>query len=178
MKSWIALAFVAVVVAIGGYFAWNMFDSSGGKAPTNNTPYVVPALTKSYSNATHNFSLMTPGDFEAQELPADENGAETVTLQNALGDGVQITITAFDEDIMDLTLERVQADVPDLKLTDVQRVDIGESRHGLAFKSDNAAFGGASREVWFVFRGTLYQISTYERLDPLLQAIFQTWKFL
>jgi hypothetical protein len=27
------------------------------------------------------------------------------------------------------------------------------------------------------FPGNLYQISTYARLDPLLQAMFGTWKF-
>jgi hypothetical protein len=120
---------------------------------------------------------MMPGDFTAQELPADENGAQTVALQNASGDGVQITITPFDEDLAVLSKERIAQDVPDLKISDEQSVEIGANHTGLAFKSDNAAFGGASREVWFVFRGNLYQISTYERLDPLLKAIFATWQF-
>jgi hypothetical protein len=58
-----------------------------------------------------------------------------------------------------------------------QLVEVGPNYVGLAFKSDNQAFDGASREVWFVFRGNLYQISTYAWLDPLLQAIFKTWQF-
>lgn len=37
--------------------------------------------------------------------------------------------------------------------------------------------GGASHEVWFVFRENLYQISTCARLDNLLQEMFSTWSF-
>jgi len=64
-----------------------------------------------------------------------------------------------------------------MQVTGVQPVEIGDDYTGVAFRSDNPAFGGASREVWFVFHGNLYQISTYEHLDSLLQTMFSTWKF-
>ena len=72
----------------------------------------------------------------------------------------------------------IEKDIPDLLITDAQTVEIGDNYKGLAFKSDNSAFGGASREVWFVFRNNLYQISTYEKFDELLKKVFSTWVFL
>jgi hypothetical protein len=77
-----------------------------------------------------------------------------------------------------MTAERIRADIPDMVIVDTETVEIGTDRMGLAFKSDNEAFDSASREVWFVFGGYLYQISTYERLDPVLKELFATWQFI
>jgi hypothetical protein len=173
-KGWLTLVLVAALVG-GGAWYWHAKGGAPTQAPE--APYTLPELTKPYSNSDYRFSFMLPTDFTAQEMPQDENGARTFLFQNDRGEGIQIVITPFDEDIATLTKERIQQDIPDLKITDEQPVEIGQNHTGLAFKSDNEAFGGASREVWFVFRGNLYQISTYERLDSLLQAIFGTWQF-
>src|SRR3990167_4703188 len=66
---------------------------------------------------------------------------------------------------------------PDMVIKDAQEVSIGDKRKGLAFGSDNAAFDGDSREVWFVFGGKLYQISAYMKHDDLLKGVFETWQF-
>jgi hypothetical protein len=50
-------------------------------------------------------------------------------------------------------------------------------KSGLAFVSDNEAFGGRSREVWFVYDGYLYQISTYLGMDQLVQNVLASWTF-
>lgn len=140
-------------------------------------------LEKEYKNNTFRFSVSMPEDFNVQELPPDlpaqagEKGAHTIVLQNAKGDGIQILVTPYSDDTKVLTAADVRASIPDMKVTDEQVVEIGSDYQGVAFKSDNDAFGGASREVWFYFRGNLYQISTYERLDPLLKQMFATWKF-
>ena len=133
-------------------------------------------------NQIHGFLFTTPDGYTVREA---EN---TILIENEEGKGVQILITPLDEDIPILTEERIRSDIPDMQITDVQTVEIGENRSGIAFKSDNEAFGcdvsepcpegsGASREVWFVFNGMFYQISTYERLDALLKSIFATWEF-
>lgn len=177
MRGFLAGIMILALLGGGVWYFLHPGSPSGGMEQ-NTTPYVPPPLTKAYSNETFSFSLMVPADFAAQELPADENGSQTLLFQNASGEGIQISILPFDEDLQVLTKERIQQDVPDLQITHEQPVEIGQSHTGLAFKSNNDAFGGASREVWFVFKGNLYQISTYERLDPLLKAIFTTWKFL
>jgi hypothetical protein len=181
MKKLLILFVLAAAVVAG---SWYFFHRGGIPASeASSMPvYEVPALTKDYSNEAYKFSLKMPADFEATDIPGDSNDApDTILLQDTASNGIQIVISPFDEDTgsgYTLTQERIQADVPDLTMTDVQVLEVGNSYKGLAFKSDNEAFGGASREVWFVFHGNLYQISTYERLDDLLKGIFQTWQFL
>mgnify|MGYP001582339838 FL=1 len=151
----------------------------------SDTVYVSLPLTKNYKNDTYHFSLSMPEDFSVQELPADDTGGKAIVLQNSKGDGVQILVTPYSDDTRDLTADDVRASIPDMEVRDEQPVEIGSDYTGVAFMSDNDAFGGASREVWFVYpecnRGVckpqLYQISTYAHLDSLLQAMFGTWKF-
>ncbi len=176
MKKVIAILAAAITVAVIGYIIWRPASQNSSALPP--VDYSTVLLTKPYQNDQFNFSLSMPGNFEARQLEADENGATTILVESTdRADGVQIIVSPFDEEITALTKERIEQDVPDLVITDPQILEIGDNSTGLAFKSDNEAFDGASREVWFVFRGHLYQISTYDRLDPLLKKIFSTWKF-
>jgi hypothetical protein len=184
----IVLAVLAIAVACGAiaYFVYQPHRQAS--APSVQTAaaaqalpqidYSTVAMTKSYSNDAYKFSLSMPENFTASETPPDDSGATIILLENPdRTDGVQITVSPFTEDLHTLTQDRIHQEVPDMKITEPQPVQIGANYTRLAFKSDNQAFYGASREVWFVFRGNLYQISTYDRLDPLLKAIFSTWKF-
>jgi len=100
---------------------------------------------------------------------------------------VQIVISPYGPDT-DITEAMIHSDIPELKISDAQELLIGEGRKGLAFMSDNPAFcaspepcvkegNGKSREVWFVFGGNLYQISTYAEQDEFLKRLFGTWQF-
>lgn len=177
-RFWVGIG-VLLAVLVAGYFGWQAYHPAvvpsivGGE---NASPLNVP-LSKSYTNAAHNFSLNMPEGYSARELPADDSGVSTVVIENSSSDGVQIRMQPFSGDVRVLTADMVKADIPGIKMDDVQTVTIGADYQGIAFKSDNDAFNGDSREVWFVFRGTLYQISTYARLDPLLKGIFSTWRF-
>jgi hypothetical protein len=35
----------------------------------------------------------------------------------------------------------------------------------------------ASREIWFIHDGFLYEVTTYKELDSWLATIMQTWQF-
>jgi hypothetical protein len=146
----------------------------GEPASPSQEPYVVPPLSQGYMNEKHRFSVTMPEGFTARESSAD--GIDTIVFENGKAEGIQIVISPYD-DVPQLTKAMILADIPDMAVTDEQPVEIGSNHTGIAFKSDNPAFDGASREVWFVFRGELYQISTYERFDPLLIAMFGTWQF-
>jgi len=163
---------IICVIAFAGSVAWFLKDS---EKTIENPAYIVGALSKEYTSDVYHFSLKTPEEFAIKEAKQEEG--TMITIEDLHSNGVQVLISPFDEDVKVLTEERIKQDVPDLKISDTQPIDIGDEYKGLAFKSDNEAFDGASREVWFVFRGNLYQISTYERLDPLLKSIFATWKF-
>jgi hypothetical protein len=135
------------------------------------------ALTQTYRNATYHFSLLVPIGFKATELPMLDPGASTtVFIQNENGDGIQIRISSWDEPAGDLTQESITSDTG-LSVIDPQPVLI-PGAVGINFKSDNPAFDGDSREVWFVYKSNIYQISTYARDDGLLQSELKTWTFL
>lgn len=174
-----ALAVVAVGVGVW-YFAFSGGHALGSVAPSElsaGVPYTGAPLTKSYAHKEFRFSLAMPEGFSAGELPIDGAGGKAVVLQNPQGEGIQIYIVPAEADTKVLTAEDIRREIPDMKVEAEEPVTIGPEYTGVAFLSDNEAFGGASREVWFYFRGNLYQISTYQRLDTLLKAIFATWKF-
>lgn len=144
-----------------------------------------PALPQSYTNSTYNFTLKMPAGYSAQEINTDSG--ETIVLHNVqpvsgqgTGDGIQITVSPFDEDPGNgytLTKERILQDLPDIQMSDERPIQVGQGYTGLAFKTDDESFGTGSSAIWFVYKGNLYQIDTYGRLDPLLQAVFSTWQF-
>lgn len=152
-------------------------SANAGAAASPEISYTVPPLGDIYKNDEFRFSLSLPEGFTAREFAEEGATGKTVILEDVKGNGIQILVTPFPSAPQDLTADMVKQDIPDLEVTDVQAVEVGANSRGIAFKSDNSAFGGASREVWFVFRGNLYQISTYARLDTFLQAMFGTWKF-
>lgn len=171
--------YVLVAVLLAAVFAIWAFLVSGKSvqpAEIRGGEYTGAPLQTNYENKTYSFSLRTPKGFSVQELPTDETGADTVILQNEKGEGIQIRISPF-EDIRALTADMVRENIPDMQISETETVAIGPEYTGVAFISDNEAFGGSSREVWFVYQGNLYQISTYARLDTLLKAMFATWKF-
>jgi hypothetical protein len=148
-----------------------------GTSAAVESDYVVPPVVGDYTNDEFRFSLKMPDGFRSSELPPDDSGAKTILLQDAQGNGIQIYITPDIGDMRTLTASDIRASIPDMQVENEQIVEIGDDYKGIAFMSDNEAFSGASREVWFYFRGNLYQISTYARLDNLLQAMFVTWRF-
>ena len=178
----------ALVVAGLGVGMWflvregNGVPGFGGVRPTGlsapEIPYTGEPLSADYRNTTFGFSLKLPEGFAVSELPADEQGGTAIVLQDAKGEGIQIYIVPADGGQSVLTAEDIRAALPDLMVESPETVEIGTKHKGVAFRSDNDAFGGDSREVWFYFRGDLYQISTYARLDGLLKAMFSTWTFL
>ena len=179
MRKALWLALVLVVLVAAGYSY--MRFAAGRPAPAAaGEASSTPSGTQTYTNSVYGFSLMMPADYTATETQDPDTNADVIVLQNNAGDGIQIMVTPFDEDTgtgYTLTADRIHKDQPDLVITDAQPVVVGPNYTGLAFLSNNDAFGGQSRAVWFVYKGNLYQINTYARLDPVLQAIFATWKF-
>ena len=135
----------------------------------------VPALSEKYQNDRYRFSLYYPFGFQVGEFKETDDYT-TIVIQNIEKRlGIQIYISSPEENII-LSKSRIEQDIPDMTVEDPQPLQIGNSDNGIAFLSKNPSFG-ESREVWFMFKGNLYQVSTYISLDPLLQAILNTWEF-
>lgn len=171
---------LALVVVVGGWFL--LAGNNGGFLPGTVRPSTLTGavsdekLPARYENEEFGFSLNMPEGFSGTALPRDENGGTAIILQNKQGEGIQIYVTPAAGETT-LTADDIRAGIPDMQVEEPEVVEIGDQYRGVAFLSDNAAFGGDSREVWFYFRGNLYQISTYTRLDSLLKAMFATWQF-
>lgn len=159
MKESIVVGVVVALMVIGGVFAYIHFT-----AP-------------SYRNEALRFSLELPKGFSAREVASGNNSMQVVVIEDGKGDGLQIVITPFGKNVTELTPETIHANIPDLLISDSEVVNIGETHRGVMFTSNNESFDGASRELWFVFNGHLYQVATYERLASLLRGLIAHWEF-
>lgn len=84
---------------------------------------------------------------------------------------MQIYVSNFDENII-LTAERIKQDIPDIKMKDVYKVKAGGIT-AITFIDTNQN----TREVWFVNRGFLYQVSSRPEDDEVTGAIMQSWRW-
>jgi hypothetical protein len=146
-----------------------------------------------YSDLQYNFSFQYPKDFTATKFQEGESG-NTILVQyreqsNIANDSSQVStsinkypenvsfqifISPFDEP-GPLTKERILQDLPDLIKNPEQRV-LKNGAVALIFFSQEPSIGEI-REIWFVYNGYLYQISTYKELDSLVADILETWRF-
>lgn len=150
---------------------------SSSEIGTAEIAHIQPSdFTKTYQNKKYGFSFRYPEGYTVTNVPDDGTGGSILLIQDKAGKaGVQISISPFDEPNAILTPNRVEQEAG-ITVESPQDVLVGESGKGLAFIGKGTDFG-TSREVWFVFGRTLYQISTYIELDELLKNILRTWKF-
>ena len=135
------------------------------------------AFTHIYSEKVYGFSFGYPDGYSVKSTPNADGTGNTILVQNdTTKKGVQILVTPYDDADTTITAQKIAQDIPDMKVLNPQEVTIGTGK-GLAFISDNGAFDGNSREVWFVFRKNLYQISTYTAYDDFIRVLLGTWKF-
>lgn len=160
----VAAGATAAMLIIGGFFAYQFYF----KGPT----YVVPPPAGQYVNVQHNFTFTIPEGFEVIEKD------NVVVLKDTQGNGLQLVITPLGRDTEVLDEAFIRRDLPDLVIKDSQPVSIAGAGTGLAFRGENPAFENASRELWFVEDGYLFQFITYDRLAPLLSAIYGTLRFI
>lgn len=169
---------LAVLVGAGWYWythIWQVPTATEQTGMAQDMP--VPPLSQSYKNDALRLSFSYPDGYAVREVGGEEGGTILIENPDDSGRGIQISITPFTDTDTAITAERVQEDIPDMVVEDVQPVSLGVAGQGAAFTSDNESFGGDSREVWFVVAGRLYQVSTYAAYDKVLQAIMGTWKF-
>ena len=178
----IAIIVVLVAVAAGAYL---LFSRGGLKSlnfkssnPEDQRQISVPAGEESavYENPDYGFSFKYPKGFNATEL--DDDSGHTVLVQNAEEkSGFQVYITPFDEE-EPLTGARILQDLPASEVIDPKDVLIGEGKaiNAVIFLSTSPSFG-KTREIWFVYGGFLYQVTTYEGADAFIGPILDTLEF-
>jgi hypothetical protein len=126
---------------------------------------------KEYRNIDYHFSLKYPGDIPPQEW--DEGGhALTVAFQkNAGEEGFQIYVAPING--TKIAEDRFLMDEPSGVRKDETKTSV-DGTEALAF---HAAMG-QTYEVWFIKGGFIYEVSTYKELEPGLNEILSTWRFI
>lgn len=189
--STLQIILIALAVLAIFYILYSIFSGKGSETSNESSRSLTSSsedqYAQTYSDETYHFSFKYPEGFTVTVVPlavsevepsVGKGGGETILVESSDKKiGIQMLISPYGSDV-DITEAMIRSDIPNMKVSDVQTVEIGPNRKGLAFMSDNSAFGGASREVWFVFNGNLYQISTYAEFDELLKGLFGTWTFL
>ena len=102
-------------------------------------------------------------------------GATTITFQNVeKAEGFQLFIVPYAE--AQVSAERFKRDVPSGVRNNLTNITV-DGATAAAFYSTNTELG-ATREVWVVRGGFLYEVTTLKPLDTWLGEIIQTWKFI
>jgi hypothetical protein len=105
----------------------------------------------------------------------DRGHSLTVWFQSGGGEeGFQIYAAPINGD--KITPERFQLDEP----SGVKQAEKDVSVDGtpaMAFYGANEPMG-QTYEIWFTHNGLLYEVMTYKELEPWLNEIMQTWRFL
>jgi hypothetical protein len=149
----------------------------------------LQALTKTYTNSAWGFMLKMPADFSAYPPNAtperDATGAprvQVIALQNTAGAAVQIMIMQDSRETADanvFTASDVQQLAPYLDFREAQPFQIGHGITGVTFMdTDQPPLGSATDEVWFAYRGNLYQVIADAKFDALLKSMLATWTFI
>lgn len=153
---------LAVLVLVGGVMIFQT------KAP------IVPN-TQTYTDADYGFSFSYPREYQAKSF-SDIEDTKTVLVQSGdVKQGVQVFVSAFDEDIT-LTHERIKKEMPDLVILEPKNLPV-DGVTGISFKSTNA-FDTESYEMWLVRKGKFYQVSAPIVNKNLFDAIITTWKWI
>ncbi len=175
MSKKIKFIIIIIIIVIGiAYFINKKEDAF---LPAESTLSTIATTTETYSHPTLNFTFDYPSSFSASSFTT-EDGMENIVVQEiTTGKGFQVSISPIDEDIPALTVERIRKDLPNLLIESPQDVILGDAGKGVAFISNDSAFDGRSREVWFVLNRNLYQIRTYIKYDEVLKAVLSSWKF-
>jgi hypothetical protein len=170
----VSVSVLVIAVAAGGLYVWknpsvlSRGSSDGLQLAPPKAGEVPKDLAQTYTSERYGFSVNYPTGFTVSffENPAPDDGSfggDTIMIQNvsAGGVGIQIIVSLFDEDGSILTEQYIKEYAPDMVINNVLPVELGANGRGIAFESNNDSYGGASRDVWFVYKGNLYQITTY-----------------
>ena len=132
-------------------------------------------LPKTFRHESAGFSFSYPEGFTVSRLPSAEGGGgETIVIQDTKRQaGFQIHLEPYDDPDTNITAERLERDISEMKVKDPQEVLIGSVGKGLAWVASDTG----TREVWFIFGGTLYQLTAPLSNDTLLQRVLTTWRF-
>lgn len=138
----------------------------------------VPAESKynlslSFKSSFDQFAIKYPSGFSVKHDTVED--LQIYTIENGKGEGVQVSVSAFDEGGDSLTPTRIE-DETGITVESAEDFTVAGKGKGISFVGDGTGLGH-SREFWFVYRGRLYQVSAHLEYENLARAILATWQF-
>lgn len=184
--GWILFA----LLAIGA--GWYLLIYRGGSAPAEYSlwgsaststevgvvvfagPRTAVAGAQEYRSTAYRFSLLYPENLEVKEFD-EGGGAATVAFQNIeTSQGFQIFITPYNE--LQVTPERFRLDAPSGVMQNPVDTAVGGVPARSFFGRDG--FLGDTAELWFIYKGYLYEVTAPKEHTAWLSSIMGTWQFL
>ena len=127
-----------------------------------------------YRNQQYHFSVYYPPNLQVHTYN-EAGGAFTVALQDpTTNEGFEVYVTPYSG--TQITQARFKLDEPSGVIDDPTN-DIVDGVPATMFFGYNSTMG-ATREVWFIRNGDLYEVATYKPLDSWLAQIMETWQFI
>jgi hypothetical protein len=178
---------VLAALACAGYFLFqkdsvsNMAGSVFAAAGDASTSASIasghaqpPPSSKEYQNARFHFSLYYPDHLTVSEDPVGADSLVVLFKDAATQEGFEIFVTAYDQP--KITEQRFLTDEPSGDMNDPIYITVAGAP-ATQFLSTNPTMG-ASREIWFLHGGILYEVTTPQPLDSWLLSIMETWQFI
>lgn len=140
---------------------------------TSNETQVVLEGMKRYLHPTYNFSLLVPEEMTIQNYK-EKGGAQTVTFETPDANpprDFQIYIVPYNEE--QITSSQIAKDTHGTAIGEPQEVILGGNVRGIIFESENQTLGRL-REVWFLMKGRLFEVTTTAGNDEWLAEILST----
>jgi hypothetical protein len=135
---------------------------------------IPPAGWKEYRNASYAISFFYPEGLSMKEFK-ETGSAMTITFEDvAGGKEFQVFISPYAN--VEITTERFQLDVPSGVKKEEADMMVDGVRGTKFFSQDKLL--GDTREIWFVYNGFLYEVTTHKELDAWMTGILATWRFI
>lgn len=138
-------------------------------------PAEAPPGYIKYTNSQYGFSFYhTP---QGRVTEHDEGqGAMTIVLENEERvRGMQIFIVPYHEET--ISDARFKADVPSGVRENIEATTLGViGIPAVTFTSLDERLG-ETREIWFIYQGHLYEITTFKGVGNWFAPIIQSWRF-
>jgi len=139
-------------------------------------PASYPEDFVEYTNTQYGFQFFRAPGAVVKEYD-EGGGAMTIVIEDKDSvRGFQIFILPYA--VATISEGRFLADVPSGVRENVEPMKIGTpSVEAVTFTSYDQ-FLGDMREIWFIYKGHLYEISTLKGMEDWLAPIIQSWSFL
>lgn len=154
----------------------NASDDAEAQGAGNGDQATDRVSGNTFSSGKYHFSITYPDGYKAS-ISSDPDGNDTLIVQNSKSEGLQVRIEKMDTPVDAITESMIRNDIPNIVMNDSKNVTVGNVGKGVSFTSNNPAFGGNSREIWFAANGYFYQLSADMKYDDLVGNVIAGWVF-